>query len=151
MAACWCPLPSHPWWYSENIFWIKYWVYKVTILVGNWWLSDFVSQNLSKLTSKILRLSLWIPNLVLRIFGFENLFYNFQSLSCHLSQPHILTFCVPRSHLKYKIIKMIKIPTVIVSGASEPVHRFPTGSSARAAFTSRNQGPSIAINLSHNI
>ena len=19
MAACWCPLPSHPWWYSENI------------------------------------------------------------------------------------------------------------------------------------
>ena len=46
---------------------------------------------------------------------------------------------------------MIKIPTLIVSGASEPVHRFPTGSSARAAFTSRNQGPSIAINLSHNI
>ena len=45
---------------------------------------------------------------------------------------------------------MIKIPTLIVSGASEPVHRFPTGSSARAAFTSRNQGPSIAINLSHN-
>ena len=47
--------------------------------------------------------------------------------------------------------KMIKIPTLIVSGASEPVHRLTTGSSARAAFTSRNQGPNIAINLSHNI
>ena len=150
MAACWCPLPSHPWWYSENILslWIDH--HGRQLMVLRFRLPKSIKIDLQDF--KIISLdpqsgseNLWLGKLILQLPISELPPFS-------ASYTHFLCAKVTLEIQNYQpLSKMIKKPTLIVSGASEPVHRFPTGSSARAAFTSRNQGPSIAINLSHNI